>query len=66
MMMFTHCLPCKMETFLNRNFTFDEELEKKLSTLSVEEVNSAMKKHISLDKISMFKGGDFANKIKKP
>jgi zinc protease len=53
-------------SFLNRNFTFDEELEKKLSTLSVEEVNSAMKKHISLDKISMFKGGDFANKIKKP
>ncbi|MFZ1516462.1 MAG: pitrilysin family protein [Saprospiraceae bacterium] len=52
--------------FLNRNFTFDEELDKKLSTLTVEELNQAMKKHINLDKISLFKGGDFANKIKKP
>ena len=33
---------------------------------TAEAVNQAIKKHVSLDKISMVKGGDFANKLKKP
>ncbi|MBK9271096.1 MAG: insulinase family protein [Saprospiraceae bacterium] len=51
---------------IGRTYQFTEDFEKKLSTLTVDQVNQAIKKHVSLDKISMVKGGDFANKLKKP
>ncbi len=51
---------------IGRTMSFTEDFEKKLSALTVDQVNQAMRKHISLDKMSMVKGGDFANKIKKP
>jgi len=53
-------------SYLNRTMQFTEDFEKKLNALTVDQVNQAMRKHISLDKISTFKGGDFANKLKKP
>ncbi|HEY0428861.1 MAG TPA: pitrilysin family protein [Pyrinomonadaceae bacterium] len=47
--------------FLNRTFAWDDELEKKIQALTVEQVNAAMKKYLTPDKISIFKAGDFAN-----
>lgn len=52
--------------FINRTMQFTEDFEKKVDALTTKDLNEAFKKHISLDKISMFKGGDFANKLKKP
>jgi zinc protease len=46
--------------FLNRTLAWDEALEKKVESLTVEEVNAAMKKHLNPEKISYFKAGDFA------
>jgi len=51
---------------IGRTMNFTEDFEKKLSNLTVDQINQAIKKHVSLDKISMVKGGDFANKLKKP
>ncbi len=51
---------------IGRTMSFTEDFEKKLSALTVDQVNQAMKKHISLEKMSLVKGGDFANKLKKP
>lgn len=47
--------------FINRTFAWDGELEKKVQALTLEEVNAAMKKYLTPDKISIFKAGDFAN-----
>jgi zinc protease len=47
--------------FLNRTYAWDEQLEKKIQSLTVEEVNAAMKKYLTPDKISIFKAGDFTN-----
>ncbi|MDQ3142291.1 MAG: insulinase family protein [Bacteroidota bacterium] len=52
--------------FLNRTLVFTEDLEKKISMLTVDQLNQAVRKHIKMEKLSMFKGGDFANKLKKP
>lgn len=46
--------------FINRNLLWDEELEKKVMALTPEQINSAMKKHISMEKMSIIKAGDFA------
>jgi zinc protease len=46
--------------FLNRTFAWDEALDKKVESLTLEEVNAAIKKYLNLDKISIFKAGDFA------
>jgi zinc protease len=46
--------------FLGRTFAWDEALEKKVGSLTVEQVNAAMKKHLNPGKISTFKAGDFA------
>jgi len=51
---------------INRTFQFSEDMENKLKSLTAEQINQAMRKHIDLNKISMFKGGDFANKLNKP
>ncbi|MFN8279666.1 MAG: pitrilysin family protein [Saprospiraceae bacterium] len=55
-----------MMSYLGRNMTFTQDLEKRIEALTPDDLNAAVRKHISLDKISMFKGGDFANKLKKP
>ncbi len=48
------------QLYLNRTMAFDEAVDKQIAALTAEQVNAAMKKHISLDKISIFKAGDFA------
>lgn len=52
---------------LNRTFVWDEELDKKVQALTLEQVNAAFKKYINPDQISVFKAGDFAKvKAAKP
>lgn len=46
--------------YLNRTMAFDENFEKQLAALTVEQVNAAFRKYITPDKISIFKAGDFA------
>jgi zinc protease len=46
--------------FIKRNFTWDEAYEKQVMNLTVEQVNAAMKKYLSVDKFNMIKAGDFA------
>jgi zinc protease len=46
--------------FTGRTMEWDAELEKKVQALTVEEINAAMKKHLSYDKLNMVKAGDFA------
>jgi zinc protease len=50
--------------FVGRNYLWDEEFEKKVMSLTTEQINAAMKKYISLEKMNMVKAGDFA-KTKK-
>jgi len=47
--------------FINRTFAWDDELDKKVLALTPEQINAAMKKYITPDKMSIFKAGDFAN-----
>ncbi|MBK6724618.1 MAG: insulinase family protein [Acidobacteria bacterium] len=49
--------------FLNRTYAWDDEMDKKVQALTLEQVNLAFKKYIDSEKISIFKAGDFA-KIK--
>jgi zinc protease len=51
--------------YLNRDMKWDAAYEDKLAKLTVDEVNKALKKHIDLAKMSLFKAGDF-DKVKKP
>ncbi len=46
--------------FLNRTLVWDAEFENKVNALTAEQIASAMRKHIDLNKISIFKAGDFA------
>lgn len=46
--------------FIDRNYLWDEAIEKKVMALTPEQVNAAMKKHISLEKMNIIKAGDFA------
>lgn len=46
--------------FLDRTLAWDEAFEKKLSSVTAEEVNAAMKKYITPQNISIVKAGDFA------
>ncbi len=46
--------------FLNRTLAFDAEFEKKVLALTSEQINAALRKHLDLNKISIFKAGDFA------
>lgn len=46
--------------FIDRDLTWDEAFEKKVMDLTPEQINAAMKKHISLDKMNIIKAGDFA------
>ncbi|MGI8668507.1 MAG: M16 family metallopeptidase [Aridibacter sp.] len=46
--------------FLGRTFQYDADFEQKIANVTDEQVNAAMKKYITPDKISIFKAGDFA------
>ena len=46
--------------FLNRTFAWEDELDKKVAALTPADINAAMKKYLTPDKISIFKAGDFA------
>lgn len=50
--------------FIKRDLNWDKALEEKVNALTPEQVNAAMKKYLTLDKINIFKAGDFA-KAKK-
>lgn len=47
--------------YLNRTFTWDDALDKKVQALTVEQVNAAMKRYMTPERISIFVAGDFAN-----
>ncbi|GAB3496818.1 pitrilysin family protein [Spirosoma knui] len=51
--------------YLNRTMAWDADFEKKMESLTPEQVNAAMKKHIDPAKISIVKAGDFAKSLKK-
>ncbi|MCZ8353926.1 MAG: pitrilysin family protein [Cyclobacteriaceae bacterium] len=46
--------------FIKRNLSWDEALEKKVSDLTPEQINAAMKKHLKPEVINIIKAGDFA------
>ena len=46
--------------FFERNFNWDTEFEKKIAALTVEQVNAAMRKYLTPEKITFIKAGDFA------
>lgn len=46
--------------FTGRTFAWEDEFDKKVQSLTLEEVNAAMKKYLAIDKISIVKAGDFA------
>jgi zinc protease len=50
--------------FFNRTMKWNEELEKKVSSLTVDQVNAAMKKWLTPDKITYVQAGDFERKKK--
>lgn len=46
--------------YTGRTFAWEEEVDKKVQSLTLQEVNTAMKKYLTIDKISTVKAGDFA------
>lgn len=46
--------------FIDRNLHWDETFEKKVMELTPAQINAAMKKYISLEKINIIKAGNFA------
>jgi zinc protease len=46
--------------FLDRTLAWDAELEKRISALTPEEINAAMRRFIDPSKITIIKAGDFA------
>jgi zinc protease len=48
------------DLYLERTFKRDTDLENKVQALTVAQVNATMRKHVSLEKMSVFKAGDFA------
>jgi zinc protease len=51
--------------FVGRTMAYEEELDKRIASLTAADVNAAMKKYITPDKISVFKAGDFAKAKEK-
>ncbi|MEP6924103.1 MAG: pitrilysin family protein [Pyrinomonadaceae bacterium] len=52
--------------YLNRTLAWDIELEKKVAALTPEQINTAMRKYVTPDKITIIKAGDFAKATAKP
>jgi zinc protease len=46
-------------SYLGRTFAWSEQLEAKIAALKIEEVNTAFRKHIHANKLSIIKAGDF-------
>lgn len=46
--------------FLNRTLAWDADFENKVNNLTAEQIVTAMRRHIDLNKISIVKAGDFA------
>jgi len=55
-------LAARMATdlFIERTLKWDADLERRVAALTVAQVNAALRKHISLDAITIVKAGDFA------
>jgi len=49
--------------FLDRPLSFTAEQEAAIDALTADQILSALRRHIDLDKISIFRGGDFATKL---
>ena len=49
--------------FTNRTMAFTAAQEAAIEALTLEEVNSALRDYVSLENISIFRAGDFANKL---
>ncbi len=49
-----------------RTMAFESQLETRVRALTVQDVNAAMRRHISLSRISSVKAGDFKNKPATP
>ncbi|NJM52210.1 MAG: insulinase family protein, partial [Blastocatellia bacterium] len=52
--------------FTGRTFTWDGDLDQKVQSLTPEQINAAMKKYLTPEKISIVKAGDFAKAKAKP
>ena len=50
---------------LDRDMSFIARREAAIAALTPEAINAALKRHIDLDRMSFFRGGDFANKLPK-
>ncbi len=48
--------------FLKRTLAWDAALEQKVAALTADELNAAMRRHLTLDKLSIVKAGDFDKK----
>ncbi len=46
--------------FIDRDLLWDEAFETKVMSLTPEQINSAMKKYVSLEKMNIIKAGDFS------
>jgi len=44
---------------LGRPFTWDSDLEARIQSLTVEQINAAFRKHIDPNSVSIVKAGDF-------
>ena len=42
-----------------RTLAWDEQMDAKLDALTVDQVNAAFRRHVSLDQLSIVKAGDF-------
>ena len=49
--------------YLDRTMAFTAEFEAAVEALTLEDVNSALRRHVSVEGFSVFRGGDFANKL---
>ena len=49
--------------FFNRTMAFVEAQEQAIGALTPEQIHAALKRHVDLTKTSIFRGGDFANKL---
>ena len=52
--------------FLNRTIAWDADLESKIGALTPEQINTAMRKYVTPESITIVKAGDFAKAKKKP
>ena len=50
--------------FLDRDMSFIAKREAAVAALTADDINAAFKRHVDLDNMSFFRGGDFANKLK--